>query len=77
MHKVLDRVWINIADNGCGMTQEQQKNLFKPFYTSKSHGTGLGMVIVKKNAGQNEQHHRGKKFREQRDPGNYIPSRRG
>lgn len=48
MHKVLDRIWINIADNGCGMTEEQQRNLFKPFYTSKPHGTGLGMVIVKK-----------------------------
>lgn len=48
MHKVLDRVWINIADNGCGMSEEQQKNLFKPFYTSKPQGTGLGLVIVKK-----------------------------
>jgi signal transduction histidine kinase len=39
---------IQIEDNGQGMTEEEQRNLFKPFYTTKTHGTGLGMVIVKK-----------------------------
>jgi len=38
---------IGVEDNGCGMTGEQQANLFKPFHTTKRHGTGLGMVIVK------------------------------
>jgi signal transduction histidine kinase/DNA-binding response OmpR family regulator len=41
-------VRIRIRDNGCGMTQEEQKNLFRPFFTSKPKGTGLGLVIVKK-----------------------------
>ncbi len=39
---------IRVEDNGCGMTSEEQKALFKPFYTTKSKGTGLGLVIVKK-----------------------------
>ncbi len=39
---------IEVIDNGCGMDTEEQSNLFKPFYTSKQHGTGLGLVIVKK-----------------------------
>lgn len=39
---------IEIKDNGCGMTQEERSYLFKPFYTSKRNGTGLGLVIVKK-----------------------------
>ncbi len=39
---------VSISDNGCGMSQEQLNNLFKPFYTSKKHGTGLGLVICKK-----------------------------
>jgi PAS domain S-box-containing protein len=39
---------IKITDNGIGMDKAQQENLFKPFYTSKASGTGLGLVIVKK-----------------------------
>ena len=31
-----------------GMTEEQQEDLFKPFYTTKAKGTGLGLVITKK-----------------------------
>lgn len=35
-----------IEDNGCGMSAEQKRNIFKPFYTSKKTGTGLGLPIV-------------------------------
>jgi signal transduction histidine kinase len=44
------RNWIHLSveDNGKGMTEKQIENLFKPFYTSKSGGTGLGLVIVQK-----------------------------
>ena len=41
-------VIIRVKDSGCGMTEEQLQNLFKPFYTTKEKGTGLGLVIVKK-----------------------------
>ncbi len=44
----MEFVEIIIEDNGCGMTVEQQQNLFKPFYTNKPQGTGLGLVISKK-----------------------------
>lgn len=45
-----DESSVNIAirDNGCGMTAEQQQLLFKPFCTSKPHGTGLGLFLVRK-----------------------------
>lgn len=43
-----NRILIKIRDNGCGISDEQKKRLFQPFSTSKSHGTGLGLVIVKK-----------------------------
>ncbi len=46
--KTYGRVLLQITDNGCGMTEQQQQDLFKPFYTTKAHGTGLGLVIVKK-----------------------------
>jgi PAS domain S-box-containing protein len=46
--KMADMVNIRVEDNGNGMTEEQQEDLFKPFYTTKSKGTGLGLVISKK-----------------------------
>lgn len=39
---------IVIGDNGCGISAQDQGNLFKPFFTTKIQGTGLGLVIVKK-----------------------------
>ncbi len=39
---------IVIRDNGIGLTPQQTKQLFKPFFTSKPQGTGLGLVITKK-----------------------------
>jgi len=43
-----DTVKIRMEDNGSGIPEDHLKNLFKPFNTSKVHGTGLGLVIVKK-----------------------------
>jgi PAS domain S-box-containing protein len=37
---------LSISDTGCGMTEEQMKNAFEPFYTTKSHGLGLGMSFA-------------------------------
>jgi signal transduction histidine kinase len=39
---------IGIQDHGSGMNRETIENIFIPFYTKKSYGTGLGMPIVKK-----------------------------
>lgn len=39
---------IQVKDNGCGIEESRLKDLFKPFYTTKKHGTGLGLVIIKK-----------------------------
>jgi signal transduction histidine kinase len=43
-----DFIWITVQDNGVGIPRDNQQHLFKPFYTTKSHGTGLGLVITKK-----------------------------
>jgi signal transduction histidine kinase len=41
-----DRVAVEIADTGSGLTAEECERLFTPYYTSKAHGTGLGLAIV-------------------------------
>ncbi|WP_420704499.1 ATP-binding protein [Lysinibacillus macroides] len=37
-----------IKDEGAGMDSTTLKNLFQPFYTTKTKGTGLGLAFVKK-----------------------------
>ena len=39
-------ICISIQDNGCGMTDEQLQNIFRPFVTYKSEGTGLGLAVT-------------------------------
>jgi two-component system, NtrC family, nitrogen regulation sensor histidine kinase NtrY len=41
-----DRIVVEIADTGTGLTPEECERLFTPYYTSKAHGTGLGLAIV-------------------------------
>jgi signal transduction histidine kinase len=39
--------WIRAERDGVGMDREQLKRLFKPFYTTKTKGTGLGLTVAK------------------------------
>ena len=47
-NKNAGKIQITVTDNGKGFSEEQAKNLFQPFFTTKANGTGLGLVIVKK-----------------------------
>jgi len=38
-------VRISIIDQGEGLSADAERNLFKPFHTTKQHGTGLGLSI--------------------------------
>jgi len=39
-------VVIKVSDTGKGMSKEELKNIFEPFYSGKLSGTGLGLAIV-------------------------------
>ncbi len=41
------RAWLELVDNGRGFAPEQAEQLTEAFHTTKSHGTGLGLAVVK------------------------------
>ena len=43
-----DRVKIEIRDTGRGIPKEKIKNIFDPFFTSKTSGPGLGLTLASK-----------------------------
>lgn len=47
LNKAKSEVEIQIKDNGIGIPEDQIKQIFDPFYTTKQHqgGTGLGLAI--------------------------------
>jgi signal transduction histidine kinase len=42
------QIEIEIADTGCGISQEHLERIFEPFFTTKDYGTGLGLTNVKR-----------------------------
>lgn len=42
------KLWMEIRDTGSGMSQDQIKQIFEPFNTTKSRGLGLGMPYAQK-----------------------------
>ena len=43
-----DYIEITIIDNGTGFSEKNLKSIFKPYFTTKSKGSGLGLPIVNK-----------------------------
>jgi len=42
-----NEIWIRIADTGCGMSKEEKRRAFESFFTTKEHGSGLGLATVR------------------------------
>jgi two-component system NtrC family sensor kinase len=41
-------VFIEVSDNGKGMTPDEMKKIFSPFYSTKENGLGVGLSLVQK-----------------------------
>jgi PAS domain S-box-containing protein len=41
-------VKISVSDNGPGVPEKVASRIFRPFFTTKPHGTGLGLALVQK-----------------------------
>jgi two-component system, sporulation sensor kinase D len=52
-------VYIDIADNGKGIPKSKYKTIFKPGFTTKERGWGLGLSLTKRIV---EEYHKGKIF---------------
>ena len=48
MVRTSDAVKIEIVDSGPGFAEGEDKQIYEPFYTTKSGGTGLGLAIVQR-----------------------------
>ena len=42
------RVVIDVADDGPGVAPDRRDEIFKPFHSSKSYGTGIGLAFCRK-----------------------------
>ena len=59
INEQLEKIIINITDNGSGIDRGMTQNIFKPGFTSKKRGWGLGLSLSKRII---EEYHKGRIF---------------
>ncbi len=42
-----DRLLVSVRDDGCGIPVAEQSRLFRPYFTTKATGTGLGLFVCR------------------------------
>ena len=58
--------YLDIYDNGKGLSQKEKTNIFKPGYSTKKRGWGLGLSLARRII---EEYHGGKLFLKESRPG--------
>ena len=47
IHPDSDRPYLDVTDNGDGLSEEHQQHVFEPFFTTRSEGSGLGLYLAR------------------------------
>jgi two-component system NtrC family sensor kinase len=42
------KIYIIVSDSGCGIPREKLQAIFRPFFSMKNQGHGLGLAMVKR-----------------------------
>ena len=61
-----DKIFIDVSDTGKGIPKNKHKTIFKPGYSTKARGWGLGLSLAKRII---EEYHNGKIFVKESEPG--------
>lgn len=64
--ELIDRVHIDLSDSGKGIPRSLHRKIFKPGFTTKKRGWGLGLSLSKRII---EQYHKGEIFVKNSEPG--------
>jgi two-component system NtrC family sensor kinase len=43
-----ERIILTVQDDGAGIPEDVRPRLFRPYFTTKKHGTGLGLFVIRK-----------------------------
>jgi len=65
-HKAKNVVFVEVRDNGRGMDLRKRRNVFKPGFSTKRRGWGLGLTLAKRII---EEYHMGKVYVKESKPG--------
>ena len=66
MFRGKENVFVDIKDNGKGISKSRFKTVFEPGFTTKKRGWGLGLSLTKRII---EQYHKGRIFVKESEPG--------
>ncbi|MEI7768228.1 MAG: ATP-binding protein [Phycisphaerae bacterium] len=55
-HTAGDKVYVDISDTGPGLPSEQSRRIFDAYYTTKKHGSGLGLPITRRVVEEHQGH---------------------
>jgi signal transduction histidine kinase len=47
LYKSDNNAIIKVSDNGVGISEERKDNIFSPYFTTKTSGTGIGLTMSK------------------------------